>query len=156
MKLLRPAAILATLATPALAQTPKPPLPMDQVYQGPIHLPDFTHRDRQFAGFRTRIRQQMSTGPDFAGHYAIIQIGCGAGCTFNLIADVATGQIFDFPYSGEDYQAVQIIRSPKSPGLKVIWIANEQCHQDHLTWTGNTFTPRSPTTLGPEDLCTRL
>jgi len=91
-------AVLSAMATSAFGQNPSGGLPTDRVFQGQVRLPDFAGRDRKYASFRTRIREGMSTGPDFAGHYAIIQLGCGTGCSFVLVGDVATGQVYDFPY----------------------------------------------------------
>lgn len=129
---------------------------MDRVFQGQVHLPDFAGRDRKYADFRTRIRAGMSTGPDFAGHYAIVQIGCGTECTLAFVGDVATGQVYDFPYGGEEYRQMQIIRSPKSNDLTVVWIADEHCHRDLLTWNGASFTSTGRMDLGPSEFCERL
>jgi len=149
-------AVLSAMATSAFGQNPSGGLPTDRVFQGQVRLPDFAGRDRKYASFRTRIREGMSTGPDFAGHYAIIQIGCGTGCSFVLVGDVATGQVYDFPYGGEEYQQMQIIRSAKNYNLTVVWIANERCHRDWLTWQRASFTSIGRIDLGPSDVCERL
>lgn len=149
-------ALLVSLSASGMAQSPGGGLPMDRVFQGQVRLPDFAGRDRKYANFHTRIRAGMSTGPDFAGHYAVVQIGCGTECTFAFVGDVATGQVYDFPYGGEQYRQMQIIRSAKSNDLKVVWIANGRCNRDWLTWNGASFTSVARLDLGPSEFCERL
>lgn len=59
------------------------PVPAD-VRTGEAHL------------FRTVIREGAKRGPDFAGHYTLIPIGCGSATTCIAIADAQTGKIY-FP-----------------------------------------------------------
>ncbi len=65
---------------PAHGSSPAPP----DVRTGDAHL------------FRTVIRRTAKAGPDFAGHYTIIPIGCGSATTCIAIADAQTGKI-SFP-----------------------------------------------------------
>ncbi len=89
LSLLAAAVILAVSVAGANAQDrPVGGVPVDRVYQGPVHL------------------------PDFAGHYAIIQIGCGIKCSFALVGGVTTGEVFDFPYGGETYRPMQTFPWP--------------------------------------------
>jgi len=46
--------------------------------------------------FRTGIRSQAATGPDFAGHYTIALLGCGSPCRRYAIVDSLTGNVY-FP-----------------------------------------------------------
>ena len=46
--------------------------------------------------YRTVIREQAKLGPDFAGHYTIIRIGCGAGTVCLAVTDARTGKVY-FP-----------------------------------------------------------
>lgn len=131
-------------------------LPTDMVYRGQPHLPDFAARDKKYASYRMRIRDGMSTGPDFAGHYSIIQIGCGTECTFAFVGDVATGQVSDFPYGGEDYRQMQIIRSVKDQSVKVLWISEGRCLRDLLSWNGLAFISLGKVDLGPSEVCERF
>ena len=50
--------------------------------------------------YRTAIRQAAKNGPDFAGHYVIVQIGCGAATACLAIADTLTGRVFFPPKLG--------------------------------------------------------
>ena len=46
--------------------------------------------------YRTVIREEAGKGPNFAGHYTVIRIGCGAATVCLAIADARTGKVF-FP-----------------------------------------------------------
>lgn len=46
--------------------------------------------------YRTRIREGAAQGPNFAGHYTIIPIGCGAATVCVAIVDATTGHVY-FP-----------------------------------------------------------
>lgn len=49
---------------------------------------------REARRFRTAIREQASNAPNFAGHYVVVDIGCGAACVQFFIVDSMTGQVF--------------------------------------------------------------
>lgn len=128
-------------------------LPMDRVYQGIIRLPDFAGRDRPYSNYRTRITNEMETGPNFAGHYAIVVIGCGTGCRFALVGDVATGEVFDFPYGGEEFYSLNLRYSVKSNRLSARWIDGDDCLQDLLEWTGREFISKGKDVIGTQKEC---
>jgi len=44
--------------------------------------------------YRTRILQGAGKGANFAGHYAVINLGCGTQCSSFLIIDVQNGRVF--------------------------------------------------------------
>lgn len=67
---------------PAPATTAKPAAPI--VTHGMARL------------YRTRLREGAQEEPNFAGHYTIIEIGCGAGARCPAIMDAQTGKVF-FP-----------------------------------------------------------
>lgn len=46
--------------------------------------------------YRTMIREGARQGPNFAGHYTLIRIGCGAATVCPAIMDANTGKVF-FP-----------------------------------------------------------
>lgn len=137
---------------PAFANN-QPNLSMDRVYQGPIHLPDFTGRDSAYARFKTKITEEMKTGPNFAGHYAIITIGCGTSCNFSFVGDVATGQVYGFPYGGEVYYMLQMQYGVKSKYVSVKWVNNDVCNADNITWNGKEFTSTGSRVVGPREKC---
>ena len=75
-----------------------------------LHL--LSHEARMF---RTVIREQASQGPNFAGHYTLIAIGCGAGATCWAIVDSNSGKV-SFPDAiGETEDVnVDVAISPRS------------------------------------------
>lgn len=130
-------------------------LPMHRVYQGKIHLPDFSDRDRQFSSFRTRIRDEMKTGPNFAGHYAIVEIGCGTSCRFVFVGDVATGKMFHFPYGGEENYSLDLKYGVKENSVEAHWVDMDksECVYDSLIWDGKKFESSGPRSIGPREKC---
>ncbi|MFL9888856.1 hypothetical protein PQR66_37925 [Paraburkholderia agricolaris] len=126
-------------ALDAYAQTSNSGLPMDRVDQGRIQLPDFAGRDHQYSTFRTRITNEMKTGPNFAGHYAMIEIGCGTGCRFVYIGDVATGKVSQLPLGGEEYDMLNLSYGVKSNYISARWMSGDDCYRENLEWTGTQF-----------------
>ena len=49
--------------------------------------------------FRTVIREGAAKGPNFAGHYTIVEWGCGSACVSIAVVDAKTGQIRESPFS---------------------------------------------------------
>ena len=161
-------ALMLFVFSAAKAQTANSDLPMDRVYQGLIRIPDFSGRDRQFSTYRTRITNEMKTGPNFAGHYAIVEIGCGTSCRFAFVGDVATGQVFNFPYGGESYYMLSLDYKVKEKYVSVHWIGEDNskekygstrwedehaCFRDYLTWNGKEFTSSGKVMIGPVEKC---
>lgn len=138
---------------PAFGQTTMNTLPFDRVYQGPIKLPDFAARDRAFTVYRTRITDAMKTGPDFAGHYAMIQIGCGTSCRIVMIGDVANGRVYEFPYGGEAYYQLSISYEAKSQYVNATWFQGELCLSDSLEWNGIRFISTNLRVHNEEAIC---
>ena len=63
-----------------------------QIYNGRPAKPVLgTPDERQY---RTRIRQGAAAGANFAGHYAVVILGCGTQCSSFLIVDVQSGRVF--------------------------------------------------------------
>lgn len=95
------ALIAATaLAAPASAEPAFSDYPAAAALRtSPAH-PDYT---ADAATYRTRIRQAVNAGPNAAGHYAIIPIGCGGSCTVIEMVDLRDGRMLTFPVGGEDY-----------------------------------------------------
>src|SRR5947207_2314439 len=44
--------------------------------------------------YRTMIREGAKVGPNFAGHYTLVQWGCGAGCVQFAVVDAKTGVVY--------------------------------------------------------------
>lgn len=47
--------------------------------------------------FRAALREAARGAPDFAGHYVLAQVGCGAGCIRFAAVDRSTGSVAWFP-----------------------------------------------------------
>ena len=67
--------------TPAYKGTPVPP----DVRTGEAHT------------YRTVIRDEAKAGPNFAGHFTIVRIGCGAATNCIAIVNAKTGQVHFSP-----------------------------------------------------------
>ena len=57
--------------------------------------------------YRTVIREEATEGPNFAGHYTVIRIGCGAATVCLAIADARTGNVY-FPPALEEAEALLV------------------------------------------------
>jgi hypothetical protein len=66
-------------------------------YSGKPAAPILSTRTQR--NFRTVIREEAASGPNFAGHYTLAEWGCGAGCVSLAVVDSATGRTFDGPFS---------------------------------------------------------
>src|SRR5258705_5311783 len=86
------------LATSAFAQGSK--LPKFTSYPAKVEKAKATKIDfRHSPGagtFRTRLRDALAEGVDFAGHYKIAGWGCGTGCISGAVIDMRTGRVY-FP-----------------------------------------------------------
>lgn len=68
--------------------------PAGEVYKGPVAPVRLdSSRARMF---RTRLREDSRTGPNFAGRYTVVIWGCGTGCAQMGVVDSKTGRVY-FP-----------------------------------------------------------
>jgi len=64
------------------------------IYKGKLASPNFK-TDKDAYGFRTQIRTQCKQdGVNFAGHYTIVEWGCGSPCQQIAIVDRINGKIY--------------------------------------------------------------
>ena len=124
-----------------------------RVYQGAPRLPDFQGQDRGFAAYRTRISNEMRTGPIFAWRYAIVEIGCGTSCRFAYVGDLATGRVFEFPYGGEEFYMLDLRYNVKDSSVVARWISGEACMEDYLEWDGARFNSLNLRVVGSREIC---
>ncbi len=124
-------------------------------YRGPTRMPDFAGRDREYAMFRTRLRDGIRSGANFASHLALIQFGCGTGCSVVYVADVRTGQVYPFPTGGEDAQALGLEYRPTSNLIAAQWedVEKNRCITAHYVWTGHGFNQIARRDIGPREAC---
>jgi len=126
------------------------------VYRGPSKMPDFQRRDHAYASYRTRIRDGLKDGANFAGHYAFIAIGCGMECTLAYVVDVTTGQVYGFSLGGE----ANLLLNPKftvqSNLIITHWVSNERCFQENVIWKERNFVSLGKFDVGASDDCTQI
>ncbi|MFA6597290.1 MAG: hypothetical protein WCS69_06175 [Ignavibacteriaceae bacterium] len=48
--------------------------------------------------FRTVLREGAKIGPNFAGHFRLVEWGCGSSCQSHAIVDAKNGKVF-FPFN---------------------------------------------------------
>src|SRR3954471_2777292 len=68
--------------------------PVREVYKGPVANVRLDSRRARM--FRTRLREDSRTGPNFAGRYTVVVWGCGTGCAQMGVVDSKTGRVY-FP-----------------------------------------------------------
>lgn len=126
------------------------------VYDGETHFPDFQGKDRALAGYDTQITNGLKEGPNFAGHYSVIQIGCGTGCSWVYIADNRTGRVFEFPRGGEDHFMLALTFELESALLVARWadFDNDECVLEFFEWNGSEPALIDKRSLGTKDACT--
>jgi hypothetical protein len=87
--------LLGAPAEPRLTQ------PWSQRYGTRIHRGTASQE-----GFRRGFEYVETPGPNFAGHYRVVNWGCGSGCLMMVVVDLKTGTIYPPPMSvgptGED------------------------------------------------------
>jgi hypothetical protein len=109
-------------------------------YSTKTKLPDFSGRDAQFRVYRTLIREGMTEGPNFAGSFTIISIGCGASCNYRFIGNNRTGEVFEF------------IRGPRNNNFNLElnynldsaliisqWSDGKKCIREYFVFKDSTF-----------------
>ncbi|WP_303713893.1 hypothetical protein [Brevundimonas naejangsanensis] len=140
------AALMMTFSSSAVSQE-------QEVYRGVPRLPDFQGQDRSFAAYRTRISDEMRTGPNFAWRYAIVEIGCGTSCRFAYVGDLVTGRVYGFPYGGEEFYMLDLRYNVKDNAVVARWISDKLCMEDYLEWDGASFSSLNLRVVGSRELC---
>ena len=118
--------------------------PATLILKGKNNFPKFDGRDRNFRFYRTAIRQAIAAGPNFAGAYTVIQIGCGTNCTLIYIADNRTGKVYEFPRAtdhpnNDDYLDMRLTFKRTSRLIAIISHSglpdtNQSCALETFEW----------------------
>jgi hypothetical protein len=74
--------------------------PASETFKGPPAAPRLNSASARM--FRTELRRQAATGPNFAGHFTFAIWGCGSGCSSFAVLDAVTGQVTFPTFSSED------------------------------------------------------
>lgn len=129
--------------------------PAPGLYTGPTRFPDFKERDREYSDFRTRIRKGLKTGPNFAGDLSVIQIGCGGGCSFVVVASNRTGKVMSFPRGGEENMHLSLKFQPDSRLIIAQWAGQEPngCFVESFDVDGTVWNEVAKRRVGPADAC---
>lgn len=122
--------------------------PVSDQFSAAVTFPDFQGRDNWARMFRSRIDDAVSSGPNFAGHFTVVEIGCGTSCRFAYVVDVSNGQVFNFPYGGEEQYELGLVYALDSRLLRATWRvpyweqadgAADSCVSQDLLWNGLDF-----------------
>lgn len=70
--------------------------PIENRYKGIPAKVDLSS-NRYAKKFRTVLREGAREGPNFAGHYTLVEWGCGSSCQSHAIVDAKNGKVF-FPH----------------------------------------------------------
>jgi hypothetical protein len=125
------------------------------VFQGPMVYPDFAGAQKPYANFRTRLTDAVKGGVNFAGHYALVQFGCGMGCTQGYMIDLTNGQVAPLPLGNLATGGIEYASRPDSTLLQTVWRSdmlldangnpvnhdpNPTCVYENLVFQGGKFT----------------
>lgn len=101
--------------------------------------------------FRTIIEDAVKQGPNFAGHFRLVEWGCGTGCLSIAVVDVASGLVYDGPFGRlprgsiylgppPDPDTTGLSFRPESRLLIAAGCPNwDKCGEYYYDWTGNRF-----------------
>jgi len=96
--------------------------------------------------FRTVIREGAAKGPNFDGHYTVVEWGCGAACAQFSIVDAVTGKVYDPPFSGVSFESADGAFLEDSgirykPDSSLMWIngcpGGKDCASWYYVWNGS-------------------
>ncbi|MDK1480971.1 hypothetical protein [Sinorhizobium sp. 6-117] len=137
----------------SLARISPSQLPAHRIYKGPINAPYFT--DASARNFQTRIAEGMAGGPVFAGEYAVIQVGCGTGCSIAYVASVRTGEVSRIPIDDEAAQYLDLKYQIDSRLLVTQSARGEalKCHMQFLTMDDGEWISLLERDIGPTESC---
>lgn len=128
--------------TPVPPSPPQAALPASTVAPAPSGArpvpPKITGEWRTY---RTRIRDGWGSAPDFADRYVIIRFGCGAGCTFGIVGDHQTGDLYDLGLGGEEQMYLNLEYGNASNRIRARWDDYENCIAQDFTWNGSRLIP---------------
>jgi hypothetical protein len=129
--------------------------PVTSIYKGPTRWPDFTGRDKEFRIYRTRIREGLKIGPNFAGEFTFITFGCGTSCVIAFIASNKTGQVFDFPRGGEGNSSLRLQFELGSRLIAAQRGSDEldACYVEYFEWVENETQLLAKNKIGPLTKC---
>ena len=107
--------------------------------------------------FRSRILDGAKLPPNFAGHYRIVQWGCGSDCVDFVTVDLNTGDVYDPPFNSlwvdaftERWRGEGLIHKVNSRLLVPEGCPSERCGRFYYEWTGHDFKLLTYTKKAPQ------
>ncbi|MBX9620531.1 MAG: hypothetical protein K2X28_00615 [Alphaproteobacteria bacterium] len=95
--------------------------PSLEAYKGKVSPVDLKSYPEAYK-YRTRLQDGVKAGPNFAGHYVVVTIGCGTNCQSQWIVDANNGKVLGkfFSSLGATYRIDSnlLILNPPTEGLK--------------------------------------
>ena len=109
-------------------------------YRGrPAYVQFASHQDAR--RFRTRLREGIAQGSNFAGRFRVVTWGCGTACRSGLVVNVETGHVYELPHASNwTYRLGSTLLVLDGPSelwepCKPAWIPPTR----YLIWTGSGF-----------------
>jgi hypothetical protein len=90
----------AALPSSAYAATPWSLYPASQSYVGrpkPVKFSSHRISEALTPEYKAIVRDEVSKGPNFAGAYTLVTVGCGTACETVLVIRAFDGRIFALP-----------------------------------------------------------
>lgn len=108
----------------------------------PIVEPNITSA---WSYYRTKIQEGWRFEPTMGGRYVVIRMGCGTGCTINLVGDHRSGNIFHLGLGGEEMQSLELKFDDSSTQVQAQWLdtGKDACQLQTYDWTGIRLVPVS-------------
>lgn len=109
--------VLLSLSVSVLGQNRLPRFedyPVRKVFKGQPAAPRINFPKAR--EYRTMIKEYGKDPPNFAGHYRIVDIGCGADCTFIFVIDVITGRAY-YPGVNLNFDCYSLLKKEEGRAL---------------------------------------
>ena len=71
--------------------------PVSERYHGHVAAPKL--RSRQDQEFRSVLKAAARQAPNFAGHFILTNVGCGASCVMTAVLDAKSGNVEWLPFT---------------------------------------------------------
>ena len=115
--------------------------PVQEQFEGTPSAVDYSNPNAQ--KFYTRITEGARQAPNFAGHYTIIEWGCGSNCQTGVVFDAEIGKIYNLPMSeySKKYQANSslLITNSETGEINKEYLASMGATIFYYNWENNNF-----------------
>ena len=140
--LLSVALLASTVTLPSFDE-----FPATKIFKGkPANVNLKTHNEAR--KYRTALREGIQEGPNFAGHFTVVGIGCGSGCEIIAIVDASNGKVF-FPKGLKQVFTAGWWHEPAGPEFKLnsrLLVVHGTANSEdapygisYFAWTGTDF-----------------